>query len=383
MKSRVSYVVHMLAPYRVSFYTKLFAAKEYEWKLFAGLKSNKVDARPQYDGKVDFPASFHKEKVSKRGIYDMLEFDGMFEAVKEFDPSIIIMFAHVGTKSFRDILEWSKNSNKKVIMWTCFREPYYIHGYKKIIRDFIIKSFYKKADYHIAYSSAAREKLLNIGYPDSQISIAYNGIDVDLYEDDLRQEVEGEVFEPGAINLLYIGGLGKDKNVDLLIKAMHISLQSSPLRINAYIIGDGPMYSVCQNLIEKLHLAQNVKLLGRVKKIGKYLKAADCVVLPGVGGLLLNEAVLFDKPFIVSSADGTEDDLLIDGYNGLKCLQNSETSLANAITEMAENLPFFKENATKVTEVVTKRSNVNAMVSTFLKVVKKVDPENISSRIMA
>jgi glycosyltransferase involved in cell wall biosynthesis len=379
MKTRVAFLVHMLAPYRVSFYSKLFNSKEYDWQLFAGYKQNKIDARPQYEGKVDFSISYHKEMISKLGVYNMIDNEGMVEAVKDFDPAIIIMFAHVGTKSFRDVLKWANSVNKKVIMWTCFWEPYYINGYKKIIRDYFIKSFYKKADYHITYSSAAREKLLKIGYPDNQISIAYNGIDIDNYMDDLEKESNDTLFENGAINFLYCGGLGKDKKVDLFIKAIHSCSQNSRYKINAYIIGDGPLYNECNILINNLQLTENVKLLGRLSNVGKYIKAADCIVLPGTGGLILNEAVLFNKPFIVSDADGTEFDLLVNGYNGIKFLPDNETSLSNALFEMAENLSFFQENATKVTELVTKRSNVDAMVTTFLKVLKKINNENINS----
>jgi glycosyltransferase involved in cell wall biosynthesis len=113
--------------------------------------------------------------------------------------------------------------------------------------------------------------------------------------------------------------------------------------------------------------------------VGRYIKAADCIVLPGTGGLVLNEAVLFNKPFIVSDADGTENDLLINGFNGLKFLPDCKASLANALAEMAENLNYFQENAAQVRELVTKRSNVDMMVSTFLKVLNKLSHENNTS----
>ena len=73
MKPKIAFLVHMLAPYRVSFYTKLFACDEYEWKLFAGYKSSKVDARPQYEGEVNFPVSYHKEQVRSHIIYNRID----------------------------------------------------------------------------------------------------------------------------------------------------------------------------------------------------------------------------------------------------------------------------------------------------------------------
>jgi glycosyltransferase involved in cell wall biosynthesis len=380
MKPKVAFVVHMLTPYRLSFYKKLFSSADYEWKLFAGFKSNKVDARPQYEGNVDFPISYHKEKVSKLGIYNMIDNEGMFEAVKHYNADIVIMFAHVGTKSFRDILKWGNTNNRKVIMWTCFWEPYYIKGYKKLIRDYFIKSFYKKADYHITYSSLARERLLKIGYPDNKISIAYNGVDVDLYEAELNGQTINTLFNSQTVNFLYVGGFGKDKKVDLLINAINLYNKSQSHNINAYLIGDGPMLKECEQLVNQLNLTNSIKFLGRIsEKLGNYINSADCIVLPGTGGLILNEAILFQKPFIVSNADGTENDLLINGFNGIKFLSNNALSLSNALIEVTENLSLFKENATKVKDLVTKRSNVNTMVTTFLKVLNKITNEDINN----
>ncbi len=380
MKPRVAFVVHMLAPYRVSFYNKLFASSRYDWMLFAGNKLNKADARPQYEGDVRFPVSYHKEVVSNMGVYERIDYEGMFDAVKAFDANIIIMFAHVGTRSFRQILNWAKTTGRKVIMWTCYwDDPYHNSGYRKLIRNLAIGFFYKKADYHITYSSTAREKLLKIGYPDSQISIAYNGIDLDDYVDDPDSEAPELLFDQDPVNFLYCGGMGRDKKVELLIEAVSLCLKSSKFKIKAYLIGDGPHFQACQNLINKLNLADHVKLLGRHKQVGKYIKAADCIVLPGTGGLVLNEAVLFNKPFIVSDADGTENDLLINGFNGLKFLPDCKKSLANALAEMAENLTYFQENAAQVREIVTKRSNVDMMVLTFLKVLNKLSHENNTS----
>lgn len=368
----------MLTPYRVSFFSKLFSTKEYEWRLFAGYKLNKVDSRPQYEGKVDFSVSYHKEKIRNMGIYNEIDNIDMYESVKEFDADIIIMVAHIGTASCRRILKWAKQNKRKVIMWTCFWEPDDIPRFKRLIRNFVINYYYKKADYHIAYSSVARQKLLNIGYPDNQISIAYNGIDVDMYEEDLAEEMPvKELFERNATNILYIGGFGKDKKVDLLIKAISECKSRSRKKINAYLIGDGPMYNECKNLVNQLHISENVKLLGRItKQLGLYIKSADCVVLPGTGGLVLNEAMLFEKPLVVSNADGSENDLLLNGYNGIKFQSGSISSLARALCEISENLSFFQENTSKISEVVTRRSNVDSMICTFLKVIKKLSNED-------
>jgi glycosyltransferase involved in cell wall biosynthesis len=374
MREKIAFVVHMLAPYRVSFFQKLFSCTEFEWKLFAGKKQTAKDARPQYEGAVDFEISFHDERISKRFVYNDIRYTGMHEAVASFNPDIVILFAHVGTSSFRQIVSWAKANHKKVVMWTCFWEPDYITGYKRIIRNLLIKSFYRRADHHIAYSSLAKQKLLNLGYPDKQISIAYNGIDLDQYEKAGNDYlVTSEIFDQGSVNFLYVGGFGKDKKVDLLIKAIGECKAFSSRPINAYLIGDGPLYNEYVKLVHSLGLNDNIKFLGRINAhLDAYIKSADCIVLPGTGGLILNEAMLFQKPVVVSEADGTENDLLLNGYNGIKFQSNSKASLASAMYEIAENLGFFQENAKKISEVVIKRSNVDSMITIFLRTLHKL-----------
>jgi glycosyltransferase involved in cell wall biosynthesis len=277
-------------------------------------------------------------------------------------------------------VSWARTHNKKVVMWTCFWEPDYITGYKRIIRNFLIRSFYRQADHHIAYSSLAKQKLLNLGYPDKQISIAYNGIDLDQYEKDTSAYMlDKEVFDHGSVNFLYVGGFGKDKKVDLLIKAIGECKAFSSRSMNAYLIGDGPLYNDYVKLVHSLGLTGHIKFLGRINAhLDAYIKSADCIVLPGTGGLILNEAMLFQKPVVVSEADGTENDLLLNGYNGIKFQTNSKASLASAMYEIAENLSFFQENAKKISEVVIKRSNVDSMITIFLRALHKLSAREYS-----
>jgi glycosyltransferase involved in cell wall biosynthesis len=374
MRERIAFVVHMLAPYRVSFFQKLFSCTAFEWKLFAGKKQVKKDARPQYEGRVDFEVSFHNECIRNRLVYHDILYQGMYDAVTRYDPDVIILFAHVGTSSFRKIVSWARAHRKKVVMWTCFWEPDYITGYKRIIRNLLIRNFYTRADHHIAYSSLAKQKLLKLGYPDKQISIAYNGIDLDQYErGDHEDMLPQEIFDHSSVNFLYVGGFGKDKKVDLLIKAIGECKAFSSRTINAYLIGDGPLYSEYVRLVHSLGLDNHIKFLGRINThLDAYIKSADCIVLPGTGGLILNEAMLFQKPVVVSEADGTENDLLLNGYNGIKFQTNSKASLASAMYEIAENLSFFQENAKKASEVVIKRSNVDSMIAIFLRTLNKL-----------
>lgn len=372
MKPKIAFVVHMLAPYRVTFYEKLFSDKDHHWRLFAGLKSRKDDPKPHFEGKVNYEVSYHKEHILNNGMFVQLEYEGMLDSIKEFDPEVIIVFAHVGTKSFRQIVDWAKSKGKKVVMWTCFWNNPGHNPYVQKARSFFIKSFYTKADYHLAYSTLAKERLMKIGVAQEQIAIAYNGIDLAQYQSDLQMDAREAGFDHTVVNFLYVGAFGPTKGVELLVEALGRCKEEYGLSFNAYLIGDGPTRSRCQDLITRYGMEAMVKMPGRVPKgIGKYFKAADCIVMPGSGGLLLNEAILFKKPFIVGEADGTEVDLLVNGFNGLKFAQGNAGSLAECLVQMANNLKYFQENATLMVPLVSKRSNIDVMVETFTNIVRK------------
>ena len=53
-----------------------------------------------------------------------------------------------------------------------------------------------------------------------------------------------------------------------------------------------------------------------VDGVHDYFHACDVFVMPGLGGLALQQAMMCAKPVVCSVADGTELDLVKDGRNG-------------------------------------------------------------------
>ena len=55
-----------------------------------------------------------------------------------------------------------------------------------------------------------------------------------------------------------------------------------------------------------------------VDGVGPYFDGADLLVLPGTGGLALNEAMAHGLPLVSGYGDGSADDLVQDGVNGFR-----------------------------------------------------------------
>ena len=173
----------------------------------------------------------------------------------------------------------------------------------------------------------------------------------------------------GHTTFIYAGGLIPEKRVDLLIEAF-ISLRRRYRNIKLLIIGDGPL----QKELQEMATDKNIRFLGRIiDDVDQYFAASDCLVLPGIGGLALNQAMYWGVPCIVSEADGTEDDLVIDGETGFRFEKDDLESLISAM-EMRLTTSDWKITIMmeKSKEIIRTKSNVNNMVDVFMTTIKNV-----------
>jgi glycosyltransferase involved in cell wall biosynthesis len=70
--------------------------------------------------------------------------------------------------------------------------------------------------------------------------------------------------------------------------------------------------------------------------VGIYFDAAEVYVLPGTGGLGINEAMAHSLPIISGYADGSADDLVIDGENGYRLRENTVEELVDRIGKILD-----------------------------------------------
>ncbi len=164
---------------------------------------------------------------------------------------------------------------------------------------------------------------------------------------------------------LYVGGLIPDKKVNLLIDAF-IALNKKYDKTKLMIIGDGPLKKVIEDKLKEYN-NPNILYLGRIiQGVDPYFAASDCFVLPGSGGLALNQAMFWRKTCIVGKADGTEEDLVADNITGYRFKKDDPESLVSAmekrINDSPDKINAMTENAY---QQIINKSNVNNMVKVF------------------
>jgi glycosyltransferase involved in cell wall biosynthesis len=375
------FIVPQITHYRISFYEKIIKEiPQYNWLIIDGEKKVN-DGRPTLYKKFSFPTKRFTEVTSFIGPFTKRKYEGLFEFVKTENPDLIIMPTIVGTSTYFKIAKWGKETKKEVILWSCLWEQESVSkSLLRYLKDFSLRRFLKMASKHIAYSTYAKNKLINYQIDSKLIHIAYNGLDI---EDMTKNHIdEVEIFQKKKIMdignkkvLLYVGGLGPDKKVDLLIKAFALFNKKNPNHnILVLVIGDGPEKESLIKLSEELGIDHRINFLGRiVENVDLYFQLCDCYILPGCGGLGLNQAMYWEKPCIVSHADGTEEDLITDGITGFRFKRSSIEDLEEAIARFeSADKKYLESMGKNAKKIIENESNVDNMVRVFKSVIEKL-----------
>lgn len=382
---KVALIIPMLQPYRLSFYEKLSKSDpQLIWTVIHGIKLIE-DGRPGYIGATPFNNIGIHERILFIGPFKIRIHWGLLRKIKRFDPDLIIIQGMTGNISYRGVVNWARRNHRGIFIWTCGWEPGLARGLLLKLKNYFVGSFFRKGSKFLSYSTKAVQYISDRGVPSDRIMVCFNGI-----ETDSMMQAEKEVWAKSEhikqtyslqdhIVFLYVGGLLPEKNVDLLLDAFRM-VASRHARVKLMVIGDGPQR---KEISEKIADMQDDRIiyLGRIMEdVDQYFAASTCFVLPGVGGLALNQAMFWGKPCIVSEADGTEDDLVIEGVTGFRFVKDNLSGLAEAM----EKIVLLKTDEREVLgrharDIILQKSNVNNMVKVFMDAVQAYFAEISSS----
>lgn len=165
------------------------------------------------------------------------------------------------------------------------------------------------------------------------------GVDTQRYVNTIVDKVakRAEIGVPkNAIMLLSVGELNKNKNHEIVIRA--IGKINDP---NLYyvICGKGQLFNYLNNLCKELKVSKNVILCGFRNDIAEICQAADIYVFPSFReglSVALIEAMAGGLPVIASKIRGNVD-LLQNGQGGYLLDPNDVAGFAETIQGLAED----------------------------------------------
>jgi glycosyltransferase involved in cell wall biosynthesis len=136
------------------------------------------------------------------------------------------------------------------------------------------------------------------------------------------------------------------------------------------IVGDGPDRARLEALAVKIY-PQTVftgALYGA--DLAEEFISADLFVLPGTGGLAIQQAMSYGLPVIAAEADGTQADLVRPG-NGWQISPNDLQALHSSLAMALANLESLRRMGAESYRIVSEEVNLETMVAVFLQALER------------
>lgn len=299
----------------------------------------------------------------------------LFQHLKKTPPDVIIAEPRLGILTAW-ALAYSPVYRSKLIWWLSGHQPGE-GSWKSRIRIWIRKILYQRARAYMAYGSATRRYLQGMGI-DKNVFIAYNSLDTREIEGAIKnwhlrpdlQSAQNEVRAGADIVLLFMGRFTREKNIPLLLDVLeHLQRKNQSLNIRLVLMGDGPMYQDIERQVISKGLNNKVlmtRAINNVERSAPYFLSADLFILPGKGGLAINQAIHFGLPVVLFQADGTEKDMVEDGVNGFYAKTQDREGFVQALMPLLQDAALRKKMGEKSKRIASERSNMENMRKGFL-----------------
>ena len=232
-------------------------------------------------------------------------------------------------------------------------------------RQSILKSafkavFFSQCDIVFCYGQRSKEYVRSFRVPTSKIIMGCQAAALPQgYSEDLAlsMRVQAASVDP---RFLYVGRLAPEKNLVRLINAFSKFASKNP-SATLRIVGAGGEEQLLRATASMLGVGTRVLFLGarNQHEIAMEMAAATALVLPSLSepwGLVVNEALLFGCPVLVSDRCGCVPELVINGQTGLTFDATDEHDMLEALDKAATGFCDKEKVARNCIELVVKFS---------------------------
>ncbi|NMC98146.1 MAG: glycosyltransferase family 4 protein [Bacteroidales bacterium] len=368
---KILFILPSLPEYRKDFFEKLENVIGGEYKLSVAY-CKKISILK----KIHFVNSNLFQSIGFEGFllnlfkYRIMWIKGLFKYVFYSKPDLTIILFNSGIINLLFVQINLKLTKRKYLLWSCGHKRSELTGVKLKFKNFINNYFNRLATGHISYGSVYAGELIKKGIPENRVFIAQNTLNVEkILEKNAQNKYKArlQLKLPEDFNIfIYVGAIIPSKNIiDLLQIFQKIIARNKNILL--LIIGKGPEIGAIRDFINKNHLEKIILILGEIygERLASYFFAADVFILPGTGGLAVNEAMAYGLPIISTRGDGTICDIVIDGENGY--LINDDLSNMMESIETFLNLNDIQKSimGEKSRNIIAKRASLENMVQKF------------------
>ncbi len=344
----------VLTPYRAAFFDMLAESCENGLSVCAGVP------RPEESIAVTDTLriarySFARNLHFFRGSLYLCYQRGLLHWLSDWNPDALIVEANPRYLSTPAAVRWMKRHGRPVLGWGLGAPPLSgpLAGLRQIRRLSLILQF----DALLTYSRRGADEYAALGFPPNKIFVAPNA----AAARPTRPAPSRPPAFDGQPRVLFVGRLQTRKRADLLLQAC--AALPEDLRPRLVIVGDGPERAALETLAKTIYPSAEFPGIKHGRELAAYFSAADLFVLPGTGGLAVQEAMSYGLPVIMGQGDGTNDDLV--RFNNGWQLQGPET-LGEVLREALSDVSRLREMGAESYRIVTEEANLEKMVDVFI-----------------
>jgi colanic acid/amylovoran biosynthesis glycosyltransferase len=227
----------------------------------------------------------------------------------------------------------------------------------------VYKNLFRRCEKAFAVSHYARIKLMSLGCPEEKIEVLRMGIRTEKYPFFER------ILKPGqAVRLISVGRCVEKKGLQYGIEATEI-LYRSGFPVQYVIIGDGPLKSEYEALVEKKGMEGRVVFLGwrDEQAVLHELETAAIYLLPSTVSsdgdeegipVILMEALAMGLIVVATDAGGVRE-LIVPGKTGYLVPQKDPQALADTVEAILNDPLKTRELSRKGRELVEKEYHIS------------------------
>ncbi|MFC4721531.1 glycosyltransferase [Geojedonia litorea] len=199
--------------------------------------------------------------------------------------------------------------------------------------------------------STTIQKEIEKKYNFKNVSTIHSPVDINYIVEQYKKE-EVKFKEKFVIA---VGRLDPIKQFDKLIEAYKNSILPEK-NISLIILGNGPQKKMLNEIVNKLNLQENVRLIEFRENPFKYIRKAEFLILSSKGEgfpRVLLESLACETPVIAFDCKSGPSEIINHNQNGLLVENQNFTALTMAINELTTNSPLYdklKANSLKSLE---------------------------------
>ena len=386
--SRIAIVQRTLPHYRVPTFDALMRiAAPGSVLLHGDVKSMLQPKQTAFDGHVSFsrralPAWFMHLRIRGKLFFPVF-MPGLYRALAETNPDVILTEGESNLLNDLVVARYAKRAGVPYVWWGLGAIPgARPSGIRTALGGFI-GSLIRGAAGVACYSSYARDFYLDLGARPENCCVVPNVLDdaaiaqdIARFREQAAQSRRAMGIGPDELVLLSVGSLERSKGIDIALEALGRIGQRLDRSIHYWIVGDGKARHELEELAHARGLFKVTFWGAKYSDVSLYFLMADVFVLPGLGGLALNQAMAHGLPVLCGPADGTEKDLLAGGACGLLLDEMNPETLADAICQIAslDIEAMGGAAARRIDEGYTLNHQIEAMAGILNRAAAKTSP---------